>query len=211
MDQAKRELRARIRGQRALRATGPAAAAMRAAQADGLLHVMAAAGLLDPLGRGGVVGPVTIAAYLSSPDEPEVAAIRASVREAGGRVLLPIPRPDRVLAWAVDDDRHVEVTRLRVLAPAGAPLGTGARCLVAQGVGLVLVPALAVDASGTRLGQGGGYYDVLLAELATVPVAPVVLAVVDDDEVLPAGTIPRDSHDVAVAAALTPSGIRRLS
>lgn len=209
MDQAKRELRARIREQRARRAAGPSAAQMRRAVADGLLHAATAAGLLDLQGRTGVVGPVTIAAYLASSQEPEVSAIRAAVRAAGGRVLLPIPRADRTLDWAEDDDRSVEVTRLRVLAPAGPTVGTGAACLTAAGVRVVLVPALAVDAAGARLGQGGGFYDVLLAELAATAAAPEILAVVHDDEVLPAGAIPRDRHDVAVPAALTPGGIRR--
>lgn len=204
MDQAKRELRARIRLQRVQRAADPA---NRRAVADGLLRAAATAGLLDPQGRPGVVGPVAIAAYLASAQEPEVGAIRAAVRGAGGRVLLPIPRPQRVLDWAEDDDRSVEVTRLRVLAPAGPTLGSGAACLVAAGVRLVLVPALAVDLTGARLGQGGGFYDVLLAELAASTAAPTIIAVVHDDEVLPAGAIPRDSHDVRVPAALTPSGI----
>lgn len=209
MEMAKRELRARIRAQRARLAGDPQGPEERQRQARGLLATATAAGLLDMSGRD-VVGPVTIAAYLASPDEPDVAAIRAAVRAAGGRVLLPIPQSGRVLAWAADDDRHVEVTRLRVLAPTGPVLGTGAACLAGLGAVLVLVPALAVDASGTRLGQGGGYYDVLLEELAGSGAAPRILAVVHDDEVLPPGTIPRDAHDVPVPAVLTPSGIRLL-
>ncbi|HEX6887152.1 MAG TPA: 5-formyltetrahydrofolate cyclo-ligase, partial [Candidatus Nanopelagicales bacterium] len=54
--------------------------------------------------------------------------------------------------------------------------------------------------------QGGGYYDRLLAELAGAPAAPAVVVVVHDDEVLPAGTVPREAHDVRVALALTPGG-----
>jgi 5-formyltetrahydrofolate cyclo-ligase len=210
MDEAKRELRARIRGRRASAATAPDAAARRAAQADGLLQAALDGGLLDPHGRPGLVGPVVIAAYLASPDEPEVAAIRDAVRAAGGRVLLPIPLPDRELAWADDDGHHAEVTRLRVLAPTGTPVGTGAACLARTGVRVVLVPALAVDEGGTRLGQGGGYYDVVLAGLAAADDTPMILAVVGDDEVMPAGQIPREAHDAAVTAALTPSGVRRL-
>jgi 5-formyltetrahydrofolate cyclo-ligase len=209
MQEPKRELRARIRAQRVLRAGDPDGPRARRAHARGLLTTAVSAGLLDQRGRD-AVGPVTIAAYLASPDEPDVADIRAAVRAAGGRVLLPIPQPGRALAWAADDDRHVEVTRLRVLAPAGPVLGVGAACLAAQGVGLVLVPALAVDASGTRLGQGGGYYDMLLHALVGSDYAPRILAVVHDDEVLPPGAIPRDAHDVPVPAALTPTGVRLL-
>ena len=72
---------------------------------------------------------------------------------------------------------------------------------------LVLLPALAVDGAGTRLGQGGGHYDRTLALLpSTRPGRPVLAAVVRDPELLPAGALPREAHDVPVDAALTPSG-----
>jgi 5-formyltetrahydrofolate cyclo-ligase len=196
----KRDLRARIRAARARR---------NDARAQGVLlrDAAAAAGLLDPGRVPGRIGPVVVAAYVASPGEPEVAAIREAIRAAGGTVLLPIPRPGRSLGWALDDGRYAPATRLRVLAPVGPEVGVGADCLVAHGVSLVLVPALAVDRSGTRLGQGGGYYDVLLAGLAGRVDA---LAVVRDDEVLPAGAIPREGHDAPIGGALTPSGVVRL-
>jgi 5-formyltetrahydrofolate cyclo-ligase len=65
---------------------------------------------------------------------------------------------------------------------------------------VVLVPALAVDRRGRRLGRGGGYYDRTLASLA----GPAY-AVVYDDEVVE--EVPVEPHDVAVAGALTPSGL----
>jgi 5-formyltetrahydrofolate cyclo-ligase len=63
----------------------------------------------------------------------------------------------------------------------------------------VLVPALAVDWHGIRLGRGGGHYDRTLP-LAT-PGTPLV-AIVRDDEVL--ASVPVQPHDVPVTAALTP-------
>ncbi|QWW20592.1 5-formyltetrahydrofolate cyclo-ligase [Schaalia sp. 19OD2882] len=69
---------------------------------------------------------------------------------------------------------------------------------------VVLAPALAVDASGTRLGQGGGWYDrALLHVREGVP----VVAAVFDEEVLPAGTIPRETHDRSVNAVITPTRV----
>jgi 5-formyltetrahydrofolate cyclo-ligase len=64
---------------------------------------------------------------------------------------------------------------------------------------LVLVPALAVDQYGVRLGRGGGYYDRTLPLAA--PGTPLV-AVVRDDEVV--ASLPVQPHDVPVSAALTP-------
>jgi 5-formyltetrahydrofolate cyclo-ligase len=214
----KSELRRRIRAARAARVpTG---------EPEQLLAVLRATGLLDPRGRPGRVGAVTITAYIASPGEPDTAAVRAAVRAAGGRVLLPVPLPGRGLGWVLDEGRYAPDPTLPVQVPVGPELGRGAAGLVDQDITLVLAPALAVDRSGARLGQGGGFYDALLAQLAPSagvarpapaggasgdPDRPItVLAVVHDDEVLAPGTIPRGAHDVPVGTALTPGGIVRL-
>jgi 5-formyltetrahydrofolate cyclo-ligase len=67
---------------------------------------------------------------------------------------------------------------------------------------VVLVPALAVDRQGNRLGKGRGYYDAALQHAA--PGAPVI-ALLFDDEVL-ATPLPREDHDVPVTGVLTPAG-----
>ena len=67
---------------------------------------------------------------------------------------------------------------------------------------LIVIPALAASADGTRLGQGGGWYDRALMHRS--PGVPVV-AVVFDDEVLEPGVIPAEPHDVPVDAIVTPT------
>lgn len=198
----KSTLRARIRAQRAAR---PADAGRAAA--EGLLAVLRGAGLLDPAGRADVVGPVRLAAYLAGRGEPDPGLACAAVREAGGSVLVPVPLPGRLLGWAHDDGRSALHPRLPIPVPLAEPVGVGAQALVAAGVTVVLVPALAVDGSGTRLGQGGGFYDRLLAEL---PVRIAVVAVVHDDELLPPGRLPREAHDRVVPRAVTPTRLVRL-
>ena len=113
------------------------------------------------------------------------------------RVLLPLLRDDLDLEWAdYDGDSGRLVAGPRgVLHPAGASLGLAGIAAAA----LVLAPALAVDAAGGRLGQGGGSYDRALARTG----APV-LAVVFDDELLAA--VPTQSHDRPVDGTLTPAG-----
>jgi len=69
----------------------------------------------------------------------------------------------------------------------------------------VLVPGLAVDRSGMRLGRGGGSYD---RALARVPVGTPVLVLLYDGEVL--DRVPADDHDRRVTAAVTASGVVRL-
>ena len=64
---------------------------------------------------------------------------------------------------------------------------------------VVLVPGLAVSASGDRLGQGGGCYDRVLGR---IPVGtPVVICLYDDEVGL---DVPVDDHDRPVTAARDP-------
>lgn len=69
------------------------------------------------------------------------------------------------------------------------------------------MPATAVDRSGNRVGQGGGYYDNLLGQLEARKRAVPAVAVVYDSEILPAGAIPPEPFDQPVHTALTPSGL----
>ena len=119
------------------------------------------------------------------------------MRDRGGRVLLPVLREDMDLEWAAfTSEQALRAARLGLLEPAGPSLGLEA----VRDAALVLAPALAVDAAGRRLGQGGGSYDRALERAG----APVV-AIVFDDEVLDE-EIPVESHDRPVAGVLTPGG-----
>lgn len=217
---SKSDLRARIRSTRSW-AVG---AARTKQEAAGLLATARAAGLLGPEGTADLRWAVAIAAYIAAPGEPDVTDIRAAVRAAGGVVLLPIPRSDRRLDWALDDGEYRPDGRYPIEVPAGEVVGSGAAGLIAHGVRTVLVPALAVDATGVRLGQGGGYYDRLLAELArrtgpahggpaaSEPGAEIrIVAVVRDEELLAAGAVPREAHDALMTAALTPTQYTEIS
>ncbi|MFM1957831.1 MAG: hypothetical protein RI929_194 [Actinomycetota bacterium] len=66
---------------------------------------------------------------------------------------------------------------------------------------LILLPALAVDKSGNRLGKGKGFYDKTLAQVSGV----AKYAVVFDSEIL--DQIPTEPHDVWVTGAVTPTAI----
>jgi 5-formyltetrahydrofolate cyclo-ligase len=144
-----------------------------------------------------------VALYASIAGEPGTAALRAGLHELGVRVLLPVVGPDparREMGWAEDVGDLVPGGPLGLPEPAGPRFGPDelARAEV------VVVPALAVDTSGTRLGRGRGYYD---AALRRVSRSASVLALVHDDELLDAGgsPIPAEPHDVPVAGILTPS------
>jgi len=144
-----------------------------------------------------------VAVYASLPEEPGTALLRTGLRELGIRVLLPIVGDDpdtRLLDWAEDNGELVAAGALRLPEPTGPRFGP-AEIAKAQ---VILVPALAVDTTGTRLGRGGGYYDTALTRAD--PHA-LLLALVHDREVLDADTtpIPREPHDIGVHGVITPT------
>jgi 5-formyltetrahydrofolate cyclo-ligase len=144
--------------------------------------------------------PPILAAYVPVESEPGGAGLPAAVADAlppAGRLLLPVLLPDLDLDWAVWSVGDPLVAADRGLRePAGSRLGPGALGTVA----LVLVPALAVDRRGRRLGRGGGSYD---RALARVPSQALTVALLHDGELVDA--LPGEPHDRPVDAAITPA------
>ncbi|MDX6221285.1 MAG: 5-formyltetrahydrofolate cyclo-ligase [Frankiales bacterium] len=150
---------------------------------------------------GALTLPGTVAGYVGVGTEPPTLPLLEALRRQGVRVLLPVVRRDGALDWGTGSAELVSGP-LGLREPAGPYLGPEA----VREAGLVLVPALAVDHTGRRLGRGGGYYDRTLSTLAlTVP----VVAVVFDDELI--DEVPVEPHDRPVDAALTPSGLVRFA
>ena len=145
----------------------------------------------------------TIAAYYSLASEPDTHGLVYALWKRGGYVLLPLLRPDADLDWASYEGPDSLRPGPRGLAEPGEPprgLDAVARA------DLVLVPALAVDRSGVRLGRGGGSYDRALARVG--PEVPTI-ALVYDGELL--DKVPADGHDQRVRLVARPSaGITRL-
>ena len=163
----------------------------------------------------------TFAAYLGVGAEPPTLPLLTALVEAGHKVLLPVCEPDIELSWVYWTPQSGFV-RSRY-APIQEPVGERHGTEIMRDATAIFLPATAVDFSGNRIGQGGGYYDKFLAALAAMSSAPdgavdmaadaVTLptaAVVYDTEVLPAGSIPAESFDRKVDTALTPGGIIRL-
>jgi 5-formyltetrahydrofolate cyclo-ligase len=135
----------------------------------------------------------TVAAYVSVGTEPDTRALL----DALPNVLLPVLRPDYDLDWARYDGSLVDGPH-GLRQPAGPRLGISA----VSTADVVVVPALAVDRAGRRLGRGGGSYDRVLAR-----VAGWTVALIYDDELR--AEVPTDPHDRSVDAAVTPSAVIR--
>ncbi|WP_457515383.1 5-formyltetrahydrofolate cyclo-ligase [Streptomyces sp. TE33382] len=148
----------------------------------------------------------TVAAYVSVGREPGTRVLLDALRARGVRVLLPVLLPDNDLDWAPYEgaDRLVPAGR-GLLEPAGVRLGPAA----VLDADTVLLPGLAVDADGMRLGRGGGSYDRVLARLSAAGAHPVLVVLLYDDEVV--ARVPQEPHDHPVDAVVTPSGVRRFT
>ncbi|MDR6413683.1 5-formyltetrahydrofolate cyclo-ligase [Pseudarthrobacter sulfonivorans] len=153
--------------------------------------------------------PSTFCAYFGVDPEPPTLPLIRELHRHGHTVLLPICEPGRRLSWA-HWTPAAEFVRSRfapVMEPGGARHDTDVMASVAG----LFIPATAVDRSGNRIGQGGGYYDVLLGSLDSKGLDIPLAAIVFDSEVLPAGTIPAEEFDRKVPVALTQSGLVALT
>jgi 5-formyltetrahydrofolate cyclo-ligase len=140
----------------------------------------------------------TVAAYYSVGAEPDTRGLVYALWKRGSYVLLPLLRPDGDLDWASYEGPDSLVPGPRGLRePSEPPRGVGA---VAR-ADAVLVPALAVDRAGNRLGRGGGSFDRALARVG--PLIPLI-ALLYDGELL--DRVPAGRHDVPVRAAASPAG-----
>lgn len=151
-----------------------------------------------------VTGVDTVACYVSVGSEPGTGPLLDELESRGVQTLLPVLTDDDDLDWARYTGPLGLVPATRGLVePRARRLGRDA----VRSASLVLVPALAVDRRGYRLGRGGGYYDRALARL--LGTSAFVVALVHDGEVLDL-PVPIEAHDRPVHAVATPSGLTRL-
>jgi 5-formyltetrahydrofolate cyclo-ligase len=145
-----------------------------------------------------------VAAYVSIGTEPETGSLIFALWKRGTYVLLPRLLPDGDLDWATyEGPDSLAPARHGLREPAAAPRGVHA----IGSADVVIVPALAVDRTGMRLGRGGGAYDRALARVGPgiLTVAPVY-----DSELVTA--LPYEPHDQRVRAVVTPTGgLRRFT
>jgi 5-formyltetrahydrofolate cyclo-ligase len=134
--------------------------------------------------------------FSSLSDEPDTAPLVAQAWQDGKRVFFPRVRPDGAFLEirAVTERGHLRPGAF------GIPEPDPARCPEESPtkIDFALVPGLAFDRSGHRLGRGRGYYDRLLAEL---PPACFRAGFFFACQELPA--VPREPHDQRLHAVVT--------
>lgn len=146
-----------------------------------------------------VRGASIVAGYAPMRGEPGGAGLVPALASVVDILLLPVLLPDLDLDWA----RYRGGTPADLgAAPAPGPAGGTEGVAAIARASTVIVPAVAVDRTGTRLGRGGGSYDRALARVR--PDTPVI-ALLYPGEVV--DHLPREPHDRPVTAILTPDGL----
>ncbi|MFD3505962.1 5-formyltetrahydrofolate cyclo-ligase [Nocardia sp. NPDC058666] len=167
------------------------------AQVDPAEHAVDAAALARAA-SGLATADEVVCAYVPVRGEPGDLRMLDALRERGATVLLPVTGEPGPLSWArYEGADSLRKARYGLLEPATETLPPA---VVAEAV-TILVPALAVDRRGVRLGRGAGYYDRTLgAARADVR----LIAVVRDNELV--DRLPEEPHDRRMGWVLTPSG-----
>jgi 5-formyltetrahydrofolate cyclo-ligase len=141
-----------------------------------------------------------VCAYVPVGSEPGSPAMLDALVGAGARVLLPVAREDDAgtplpLSWAEYREGELVEAPFGLREPAAPWLPADA----VRAASMILVPALAVDRAGVRLGRGAGFYD---RSLGMANPEARLIALVRDDELLE--HLPGEPHDVPMTHALTP-------
>lgn len=189
MGEEKREERARALARRA------AAFAAHGAAAGALLATHGLSFL--PLAPGS-----TVSGFSAIRDEIDAGALLARLHAEGHRLCLPVMegkgKPLVFRAWAPGDEMGKVQWGIAEPLPDKPVLEPD----------VVLVPLLAFDGAGYRLGYGGGFYDRTLARLRAIK--PAVAVGIAYDE-LKVDAVPHQSYDERLDWVLTPSGPLRCS
>jgi 5-formyltetrahydrofolate cyclo-ligase len=145
----------------------------------------------------------TVAAYVSVGTEPDTRGLLFALWKRGTYVLLPLLQPDGDLDWAsYEGPDSLSPGPMGLLEPVESRRGV----MAITSADLILVPAVAVDRAGRRLGRGGGSYD---RALARVGAAIQTVALLYDGELVE--NVPAGPHDQPVrTAAVAGQGISRL-
>lgn len=141
----------------------------------------------------------TVMAYMACRGELSLEAVIRDALQSGKTLLLP-----RCESPGVMTARRIHDMDDLVPGAYGLPEPEEDCGIVQpQDIDLILVPGVAFDRMGHRLGQGGGYYDRLLRESRALRVG-----VCHDFALL--DSVPYEAHDVNMDMIITPGGIIRM-
>lgn len=119
----------------------------------------------------------TVMTFWSFGSEVQTSALIERLNEEGKRVVLPRVAEGEIAAVAYAPGDPVAATSFGAMEPVGVEL------VPAEDVDVVIVPGVAFDRRGGRVGYGGGFYDRLFTRAPSAPAVAVAFAAQLIDEV----------------------------
>lgn len=142
-------------------------------------------------------GP-TIMVYMALPQEVQTTRIIAQARLWQKRVAVPVVYGNRLAAVELPDDpTQLRRGRFGILEPYGTQVA-----IPPEEIGSIMVPGVAFDYRGGRLGFGKGYYDRFLAQL---PATTYRCGLAFGIQIVPC--VPQTSHDICMHGIVTEQGV----
>jgi 5-formyltetrahydrofolate cyclo-ligase len=139
----------------------------------------------------------TVCCYVALPYEVQTRRMIDSMLMKGKRVVVPVAQP-RTKRLRLSEVRDPAADLARGAHGVWEPRRTAMRPWPVRGVDMVLVPGVAFDRRGLRLGHGHGYFDRFLAR---VPASVPTIGLAYRFQVL--RRLPTAAHDRAVQKVLS--------
>jgi len=158
---------------------------------DSWLHILTAAEFTDSPSK-----KQNIASYLSYDVEPSTIDLNKQILASGANLFLPRMLKNHDLEWVPWLGQE---NQLKKVGKFFEPIGDA----IDIALDVIIVPALHIDRSGNRLGQGGGSYDRALARTSAWKIALVHPGEISSE------SIPTTAFDQKVNAAATPTMLVR--
>ena len=134
----------------------------------------------------------TLLMYYPLPDEVDVRPLINEAFESGKRVLLPVVKGEELELHLYEGEGSLKEGAFGIMEPTGSLFALDNY----DGIQLALIPGMAFDGVGHRLGRGKGYYDRLLPKLKDTKLIGLCFPFQLLDEV------PAESHDISVGEVI---------
>jgi len=139
----------------------------------------------------------TIMVYMALPQEVQTMLIITRARQLQKRVAVPVIRGQELIAVALNESpMQLQRGRFGILEPCGTPC-----VLHPQEIACIVVPGIAFDTRGGRLGFGKGYYDRFLRQL---PATTYRCGLAFSVQIV--SYVPQAPHDICMHGIVTEQG-----
>ena len=135
----------------------------------------------------------TLLLFYPLPDEVDVRMLIKDAFERGKRVLLPVVKGDELELHLYEGEASLKEGAFGIMEPTG-PLFAPKHY---DEIELAVIPGMAFDSAGHRLGRGKGYYDRLLPHLKAAKLIGICFSFQFLEEV------PAEAHDISVCKVIS--------